>query len=131
MLPERSGEGDAGVGLGDAESRAAAVHARDSELLLYDYSKHLLSLALISIGGVITIAQSSLGKSIPNKDVGIIIILLALCGVLALMCSVAVLTARQRGEPLPKSGWVLNQLAMGALGAGFGYFLMTWLDILF
>jgi hypothetical protein len=38
----------------------------DYDLLLYDYSKHLLSLALISIGGVITLAQS--GAIVGRQD---------------------------------------------------------------
>ena len=103
----------------------------DYDLLLYDYSKHLLSLALISIGGVITLAQSSVGRAIPAKDIGIIILILAASGVAALSCTAAVLRARQKGEPLAKQASYLHQAAMGLLGVGFGWFVMSWLVIIF
>lgn len=100
----------------------------DYDLLLYDYSKHLLSLSLISIGGVITLAQSSVGRTIPPRDIGIVVVILALSGVTALSCSAAVLRARQDGKPLGKSASYLHQAAMGLLGVGFGWFLMSWLN---
>jgi hypothetical protein len=100
----------------------------DYDLLLYDYSKHLLSLALISIGGVITLAQSSVGKTIPPKDIGVVVVILALSGVAALSCSAAVLDARQKSAPLGKSASYMHQAAMTLLGVGFGWFLMSWLN---
>jgi hypothetical protein len=111
-----------------AQPSAERGRQGDYDLLLYDYSKHLLSLALISIGGVITLAQSSVGKSIPPKDIGVVVVILALSGVAALSCSAAVLRARQEGKPLGKSASYMQQGAMGLLGVGFGYFLMSWLD---
>jgi hypothetical protein len=98
------------------------------DLLLYDYSKHLLSLALISIGGVITLAQSSVGKTMPVKDIGVVVIILAMSGVASLLCSAAVLNSRRTSTPMGKGGSFLHQSSMGLLGAGFGWFLMTWLD---
>jgi hypothetical protein len=99
----------------------------DYDLLLYDYSKHLLSLALISIGGVLSLAQSSVGRTIPAKDIVVVVVILALSGVAALSVSAAVLRARQDGSPLGKSASYMHQAAMGLLGAGFGWFLMSWL----
>ncbi len=100
----------------------------DYDLLLYDYSKHLLSLARISIGGVITLAQSSVGKTIPTRDIGVVVIILALSGVAALSCTAAVLRARSDGAPLGKAASYMHQGAMGLLGVGFGWFLMSWLN---
>src|SRR4028119_957081 len=85
--------------------------SRDRENLLYDYSKHLLSLALIGIGGIITIAQTELGKQIPGKQVGAVIVLLAICGACALLCSGTVLDARLKGRPLPKGARYAYQFA--------------------
>ena len=99
----------------------------DYDLLLYDYSKHLLSLALISIGGVITLAQSKVGERIPPKDIGIVVVILALSAVAALSVSAAVLRARQVGEPLGRYASYMQQSAMALLGVGFGWFLMSWL----
>jgi hypothetical protein len=105
-----------------------AERSGDYDLLLYDYSKHLLSLALISIGGVITLAQSSVGKTIPPKDIGVVVVILALSGVAALSCSAAVLHARQESTKLGKNASYMHQAAMGLLGVGFGWFLMSWLN---
>jgi hypothetical protein len=105
-----------------------AERSGDYDLLLYDYSKHLLSLALISIGGVITLAQSSIGRTIPSRDIGVVVITLALSGVAALSCSAAVLRARRDGVPAGRSASAMHQAAMGLLGVGFGWFLMSWLD---
>ena len=69
--------------------------AGDYDLLLYDYSKHLLSLALISIGGIITLAQSSVGREIPAQHIGIVILILAASGVAAL-CAPRLCFARAR-----------------------------------
>src|SRR4028118_1549711 len=102
--------------------------SRDRENLLYDYSKHLLSLALISIGGIITIAKTPLGKQIDGKQVGAVIVLLAICGACSLLCSGSVLDARLKGRPLPKGARYAYQFAMLFLGAGFGVFLMNWLE---
>ena len=113
---------------GGAQLPAERGRSGDYDLLLYDYSKHLLSLALISIGGVITLAQSSVGKTIPSKEIGVVVIILALSGLAALSCSAAVLRARQNGTPLGKSASYTHQGAMALLGVGFGWFLMSWLN---
>ena len=118
----------------DDDSSALALSSdgsRDRDNLLYDYSKHLLSLALIGIGGVITIAQSPLGKQIPGKQVGAVVVLLAVSGASALLCSGSVLDARLKGRPLPRSARNAYRSAMMFLGAGFGVFLMNWLELLF
>lgn len=102
----------------------------DYEMLLYDYSKHLLSLALISIGGVLTLAQSTVGQGIPTKSIGIIVLILAGSGVTALSCTAAVLRARERGTALTKRASYLHQASMALLGMGFGTFLANWLSVL-
>lgn len=112
----------------EARLPARSQRGDDYDLLLYDYSKHLLSLALISIGGVITLAQSSVGRTIPPRDIGVVVIILALSGVAALSCSAAVLRGRQQGERAGKSASAMHQAAMGLLGVGFGWFLMSWLN---
>ena len=113
-----------------ADDRAAAV-ARDRDYLLYDHSKHVLSLALLGIGGIITIAQSPLGKAIPGRLIGILVLMLAASAVFALSCTAAILRSRERTQPLGKSAWLLNQGAMLLLGMGFGAFLATWIVMLF
>jgi hypothetical protein len=48
-----------------------------------------------------------------------------------LLCSATVLESRIKEKPLPKSAHWAYQGSMAFLGAGFGTFLMNWLDLLF
>jgi hypothetical protein len=109
----------------------AADDDRDRGILLYDYSKHLLSIALLAIGGVITITQSSDGKAIEPLVVGILLAAFGLSGVFALSASSAILQARQRRQALDDKAWLYIRAAMGFLGMGVGGFLVVWFSILF
>lgn len=106
-------------------------HDRDRAILLYDYSKHLLSIALLAIGGVITVAQSSDGKAIEPLVVGMLLAAFGVSGACALSASSAILQARQRGQALGNKAWIYIRAAMGSLGVGVGGFLVVWFSILF
>lgn len=103
---------------------------RDKDALLYDYAKHLLSLALLGVGGVASITQSPLGRDIQGGQVAIVLGAFALAGLCALSCSATILRAYQRDTPVPRSAWWYHQGAMLWLGAGVGGFLLTWIDAL-
>ena len=105
-------------------------HKRDREFLFYDYSKHLLSLALLAIGGVITIAQSPQGKSVPAFAVAGLLLAFATSGVLALSASSDILQARQGRRVLGDRAWLYIRGSMGFLGVGVGAFLMSWLQLI-
>lgn len=103
---------------------------RDAEALLYDYAKHLLSLALLGIGGVASLAQSPLGRGVPGSKVALLLGAFAVAGFFALSCSAAILRAHRRGHPVPGSAWFFQQGAMAGLGVGVGAFLAVWVDAL-
>ena len=103
---------------------------RDPDALLYDYAKHLLSLALLGIGGIASLAQSPLGKGVAGQRVALLLGAFAVAGFFALSCSAAILRAHQRGLPVPKRAWAFQQGAMAALGMGVGAFLTVWFDAL-
>lgn len=102
----------------------------DKDMLLYDYSKHLLSLALLGLGGILSIAQSPQGQKIPGSVIALLTVLLALSGLCALSCTASILRARQHGRPVPRAAWWNSQGAMLFLGAGVGGFLSNWIGIL-
>ncbi len=104
--------------------------ANDKEILLYDYSKHLLSLALLGIGGIISIAQSPQGQKIPGMFVALLIGFLAVSGLLSLSSTAAILRARQNDLPVPPSAWLCSRGAMMFLGIGVGAFLTLWIKVL-
>ena len=101
--------------------------AQDKVVLLYDYSKHLLSLALFGVGGIVSLAQSPQGQKIPALIVAMMLVSLALAGLCALSCTAAILRARQRDLPVGRGAWVSSQLAMMFLGTGVGGFLIIWI----
>ena len=101
--------------------------AQDKVILLYDYSKHLLSLALLGLGGIVSLAQSPQGQKLPPPVVAMILVCLALSGVCALSCSATILRARQRDLTVGKSAWTSSQLAMMFLGIGVGGFIVVWI----
>ena len=116
--------------MSDEMTAAAPDPGHDNVVLLYDYSKHLLSLALLGVGGIISLTQSAQGKMIPPPVVAMMLIFLALAGFCALNCSAIILRARQKGEEVGKSAWISSRLAMLFLGASVGGFLIIWIDTL-
>ncbi|WP_294299528.1 hypothetical protein [uncultured Sphingomonas sp.] len=104
--------------------------AQDKVALLYDYSKHLLSLALLGIGGIVSLSQSPQGQKIPGLIVSIMLAALALAGFCALSCSASILRARQRDLPVGQGAWRSSQAAMMFLGMGVGGFLIIWIETL-
>ncbi len=101
--------------------------SQDKVILLYDYSKHLLSLALFGLGGIVSLAQSPQGQRIPGLVVAIMLACLALSGLCSLSCSASILRARQRDQPVGRGTWTTSQLAMMFLGIGVGGFLVIWI----
>lgn len=104
--------------------------APDKVGLLYDYSKHLLSLALLGIGGITSLAQSPQGQKIPPPIVSVVLVCLALSGVCALTCTSTILRARQHEQAVGRSAWFASQGSMLFLGIGVGGFLTIWIRTL-
>jgi hypothetical protein len=103
---------------------------RDKAMLLYDYAKHLLSLALLGIGGIASLAQSPLGREVAGPKVALLLGAFAAAGFFALSCSAAILRAHRRDQPVPESAWWCQQGAMASLGIGVGAFMAVWVDAL-
>jgi hypothetical protein len=102
----------------------------EKDALLYDHAKHLLSLSLLGIGGIASLAQSPLGRQVDGPKVAMLLAAFAVAGFLALSCSAAILRAHRRDLPVAASAWLFQQGAMAALGVGVGAFLTVWIDAL-
>ena len=100
---------------------------RQAELLLYDYYKHMTTLTLATLGGVLTISQMD-GFQLPQRDLLISLGLISFGGFSALSGMEALIKARLAGRKLPR--WVsLNRWAVtGGLGLGIGAFLAPLSD---
>ena len=104
--------------------------SQDKVALLYDYSKHLLSLALLGLGGIVSLTQSPQGQKIPGLVVAAMLAVLALSGFCSLSCTASILRARRNDETVGAGAWISSQLAMMFLGAGVGGFLTIWIKTL-
>ena len=114
----------------DATVRARHGDEADAEVLLYDYSKYLLTLALLVIGGVLSLTQGAGGEAIPRKPLVVVIVLLAVSGVSSLSAANEVVRARTDGRPVRGRSRYFSQAAMGTLGMGVGAFLSVWVEML-
>ena len=101
--------------------------SNDKEILLYDYSKHLLSLALLALGGIVSLSQSPQGQKIPGVQVTMMLAFLALSGFCSLTCSANILRARRQDQLVGRGTWTCSQLAMMFLGMGVGGFIAIWI----
>lgn len=100
----------------------------DPEILLYDYSKYLLTLSMLILGGVLTISQNAdLANRPPPLVLLTILVPIAGSGFLSLSCLAAIVGARVKGKPQKTARW-LNQGAMLLLGAGVASFLISWIE---
>lgn len=106
---------------------ASPDRANHKDILLYDYSKHLLSLAILGIGGVASLAQSTQGQNIPAPVISMVIGFLAVAGFCALSCTAMILRARQDDKPTPPKAWSYSRGAMMFLGMSVGSFLTIWI----
>ena len=106
------------------------ARARDKDALLYDYSKHILSLALLGIGGIVSLTQSPVGQRIARMEVIMMICLFAASGACALTCTEAILRARWDDAATPRKAWLSSRGAMLLLGMGVGAFMINWINAL-
>jgi len=102
------------------------VEAADGETLLYDYFKHLTSLCIVSLGGVLALISS--GKKLPSNSVVAVLIVLALAGLLSFSGAGEIVRARFQRRAVHKS---LNFCRIAApvllsIGVGMFVYLFTW-----
>ena len=98
--------------------------------LLYDHSKHLLSLSLFGIGGRMSLTQSTVGEQIESIITAMLIMLFAGSGLCSLSVAASILRAEKSNGLPGKSAWMLNQGAIGLLGAGVAVFLISWIRVI-
>lgn len=92
------------------------------ELLLYDYYKHMTTLILATLGGVLSISQIS-GIAIPLRDLLPSLAMILFGGVTALYGMEGLIRARVRRRPVPRFVLWARPLVSGSFGLGIGAFL--------
>lgn len=100
---------------------------RDPELLLYDYSKFLLTLGLLILGGVLTLVQGPASAKLAGSEVLMVVVPLSLSCVCSLSVANDVVRARQKGRAVTRWVAASGQAAMFFLGSGVATFLLLWI----
>jgi hypothetical protein len=105
-----------------------APEGRYAETLLYDLSKFLTSLALLAVGGVLTIADSARGAGIKPGALIMVTSVLFTALVLSASTSSTIAVYRYSGRPMkPKLHYYLLA-TVGLLAMGLGMFTFMWVD---
>jgi hypothetical protein len=98
--------------------------------LYYDYFKWITTLSLVAIGGVFSLVTQSKLVFKP-LDLFIALGFLALAAVTGLTGVEAQIALSREPQKLAKKSKFLKSVAMFALGAGAGYFIIMFSDRLF
>ncbi len=103
---------------------------RYGESLLYDFAKYLTTLAILALGGVLTLTQTVDRTDIKTFNIVASIIAISLAGTLAVTTANSIAHARSSGQPVPRYLHRYIAAAMALLGLGMGMFLFMWMDTL-
>ena len=110
-----------------SEERLAATG--DGALLLYDYFKHMTTLALVTLGGILAIPQS-IGTQMTVRELLPSLGLIALSGAFSLYAMEAIIKSRLESRPLPKAMRWNRLIVGGTFGIGVGAFLGLFMDLI-
>jgi len=98
------------------------------EAMLYDYFKHLTSLCIISLGGVIALVPSTKGASV--KPIIAVLIVLGLAALTSFSGGSEIVRARFQRTPLHKSVDLCRVVAPVLLSIGVGMFVYLFVRTL-
>jgi hypothetical protein len=116
----------------DEESLVPPVRpsSEDGELLLYDFFKHLTSLALLTLGGVLVLAKEANRADVKTEMIVIVLVLISASGIAAFSGAGEIVRARYtRSEPFPTLKYY-RMAAPALLAIGVGMFLTLYADSL-
>ena len=115
----------------DDESAAAELPPHDPHLLLYDYFKHLSSLVLISLGGLLLVLKDFDPKDVRPLIVAVCFMLISASGILAVGGSWGIVRCRLAGKPINREVVYAQWGAPILLSLGLGMFLAIFLHKFF
>jgi hypothetical protein len=94
--------------------------------LLYDWFKHLTSLSLLTLGGVLSLSQVGGAGEIKRAVLITVLAFVAVSGVLAFSGADMVVKSRTQGTPLPRYIHTWRGIASVILSMGVGAFLYAF-----
>ena len=102
----------------------------DVDALLYDWFKHLTSMAILTLGGIITIVQFSNATDIKKPVLGTVLIVIALSGVLAFTGAEQIVRTRLKGQAVTARIHNLMRISSFLLAIGIGGVLQMFMKAL-
>lgn len=106
----------------DSDEAITEASARHGELLLYDFFKHMTTLSVVTLGGVLSISQTT-GIEVPVRDLLPSVALLTVAGASALYGMESIIKGRLANRALPKAAQWNRLVTGGSFGLGVGTFL--------
>jgi hypothetical protein len=104
-----------------SEDEIARRSKESVELLVYDFFKHLTTLSLVALGGVLSISTSVSG--IDRADISKIVVILGVAGAISLWALDTLVKERMRNRPMPGYLNYLRLITVFLFGLGIGLFL--------
>jgi hypothetical protein len=101
---------------------------RQSELLLYDFFKHMTTLSLATLGGVISIPQIS-ELHYPTRTLLLSMGLVIGAGTVAFAGMDGVIKAQLKNEPLSRTTRAARMLSSSLFGMGIGMFVSPLINL--
>jgi hypothetical protein len=111
----------------DEENNLLASRAphRQGDLVLYDYFKHLTTMSLLILGGILTLTQTDRGSEMKLPTVLMVVGVVTLAGVISFTGSGEIARAHFQGQE-PKRVDLYRKAAPAILSLGVGMFLFLF-----
>ena len=111
----------------DSESPIPEASKSRATLLLYDWFKHMTTLSLVTLGGLLSILQAGKADVRPGF-LEAIIVLIAIGGIIGFDGQSRILKAELANRPLPNMLKWFRSLAVWSYGLGVGLFLSLFVE---
>jgi hypothetical protein len=108
---------------------ASQAPKRQGDLILYDYFKHLTTLSLLVLGGILTLAQTDRGSELKLAGILTVVGVVALAGLVSFSGSGEIARAHFQGDE-PKRVDLYRKAAPMILLFGVGMFLFLFQKVL-
>jgi hypothetical protein len=114
----------------DDSMQSVRPESGDAELLQYDFFKHMTSLVLLTLGGMLILIKDFDATDVKPIFVLAAVALISSSGAMAYSGSSEIVRARSTGTPTKPSLRLYARVAPLVLAVGLGIFLAMFLDSL-
>ncbi|RDC59640.1 hypothetical protein HME9302_00830 [Alteripontixanthobacter maritimus] len=126
--PKSAGEGEQAIVQADGDRMPLLALSVDDRL--YDFFKHMTTLSLVSLGGIMTIASEKIVE-IPAAALATVVGLVAIGGIGAYSGMGEIIQSKMKGDARPKRIAFYRGVSSLGFGMGIGAFLSVFLLGLF